>query len=422
MARRASMDSVLVGTVASALMSAMVLMAPCALAGPITPPPGPVASTPGPEPRIAINGVNTPGDSNSIYKISQPGSYYLTGNLAGASGKHGIEITASDVSIDLMGFVLTGVAGSLDGISATADDLDRLSVVNGSVLRFGGDGVDLGTTNGTGSRIERIHAVLNGGEGIRAATSAVVATCTASQNGGNGIGVGYLCIITDCTARGNGGYGIALATGSVSGCSSNLNDDNGFQSYAAVSFVNCSAYGGRTNGFEIGDGGSATDCAAHSNSDDGFVGTYGATFTSCQAYDNLGNGFNVNEGCLIEACTARLNALDGFRIDNDCVIRGCVSDSNGVGLTIGAGIRITSTDNRIESNQCSDCDVGIDADAGGNVLVRNTCADNDTNWILALGNFYGTIIDRTTTLGSSVNGNEAPGSLGSTDANANFSY
>jgi hypothetical protein len=174
-------------------------------AGPITPPPGPVVSTHKTlsevEPRIAINAVNTPGDSNSIYKITQPGSYYLTGNMAGVSGKHGIEITASDVSIDLMGFVLTGVAGSLDGISATADDLDRLSVVNGSVLRFGGDGVDLGTTNGTGSRIEWIHAVLNGGEGIRAATSAVVATCTASQNGGNGIGVGYLCIITDCTAR-----------------------------------------------------------------------------------------------------------------------------------------------------------------------------------------------------------------------------
>jgi len=395
-------------------------------AGPITPPPGPVVSTGKTltevEPRVAINAANTPGDSNSIYKITQPGSYYLTANLTGASGEHGIEITSSDVTIDLYGFVLKGAAGSLDGISATADDLNRINIANGSVLSFGGDGIDLGTTNGTGYRIERVHAWSNGGEGIRAATSAVVAACTANQNSGDGISVGYLSTITDCSVRSNGGYGIALATGSVTGCSSNLNDNSGFKGYAAVSFVDCSAYGSRADGFEVGDGGSATDCVAHSCENDGFVGTYSATFTNCRAYDNLENGFNVNEGCLIEACTARLNALDGFRIDNDCVIRGCVSDSNGAGLTTGAGIRITSSNNRIEANHCSECDVGVDADAGGNILVRNTCADNDTNWILALGNYYGPIVDRTTTLGNSVNGNSASSSLGSTDANANFSY
>ena len=32
------------------------------------------------EPRIAINSTNTPGDADSLYKITQPGSSYLTGN------------------------------------------------------------------------------------------------------------------------------------------------------------------------------------------------------------------------------------------------------------------------------------------------------------------------------------------------------
>ena len=68
------------------------------------------------EPRLELNGANTPGDADSIYKITQPGSYYLSGNLIGASGKHGIEIAARDVSLDLNGFALTGVAGSLNGV------------------------------------------------------------------------------------------------------------------------------------------------------------------------------------------------------------------------------------------------------------------------------------------------------------------
>ena len=48
-----------------------------------TPPAGPVASTPGPEPRTAVNAASTPGDADSLYRITQPGSYYLTENLAG---------------------------------------------------------------------------------------------------------------------------------------------------------------------------------------------------------------------------------------------------------------------------------------------------------------------------------------------------
>ena len=47
-------------------------------AGPLDPPAGPVASTyktlTEVEPRIAINATNTPGDADSIYKVTQPGS------------------------------------------------------------------------------------------------------------------------------------------------------------------------------------------------------------------------------------------------------------------------------------------------------------------------------------------------------------
>jgi hypothetical protein len=69
------------------VVSALILVATAGLliAGPLTPPAGPVTSTYKPlsdvEPRIAINAVNTPGDSSSVFLITQPGSYYLTGNV-----------------------------------------------------------------------------------------------------------------------------------------------------------------------------------------------------------------------------------------------------------------------------------------------------------------------------------------------------
>ena len=61
------------------------------------------------EPRTAISSIPT--------TITQSGSYYLTGNLSGVAGQNGITIVASDVTLDLNGFTLTGVPSSIDGIS-----------------------------------------------------------------------------------------------------------------------------------------------------------------------------------------------------------------------------------------------------------------------------------------------------------------
>src|SRR4029079_13757973 len=114
-------------------------------------PPGPVASTMKTlsevEPRIAVNSINTPGDAASLFKITQPGSYYLTGNITGEVGKHGVEITASGVTLDLNGFDLVGVAsmGNFDGVSTTVNNLANIAVINGSVRNWGDEGVDLGT-------------------------------------------------------------------------------------------------------------------------------------------------------------------------------------------------------------------------------------------------------------------------------------
>jgi len=77
------------------------------MAGDLNPPAGPIVPTMKPldqvEPRVVISTANTPGDADSLFRITQPGSYYLTGNVAGVAGKSGIEVAAADVTIDRIG-------------------------------------------------------------------------------------------------------------------------------------------------------------------------------------------------------------------------------------------------------------------------------------------------------------------------------
>src|SRR5262249_9961969 len=71
--------------------------APPPLPGPPDPPVGPIASTGKTlaqvEPRTPISAATTPGNGGTIYRITQPGSYYLTDNVTGVSGKVGITIS-----------------------------------------------------------------------------------------------------------------------------------------------------------------------------------------------------------------------------------------------------------------------------------------------------------------------------------------
>ncbi|MBC7772077.1 MAG: hypothetical protein H7210_06265, partial [Pyrinomonadaceae bacterium] len=123
--------------VSSLVVAFAGIIAYTAWAGPLDPPAGPVTPTfktlSEVEPRTAINTANTPGDADSRFKITQPGSYYLTGNITGVAAKSGIEIAASGVSLDLNGFDLVGVPGSLDGITLAANNFNGLEIRNGSV-------------------------------------------------------------------------------------------------------------------------------------------------------------------------------------------------------------------------------------------------------------------------------------------------
>src|SRR4051812_29531058 len=90
------------------------------------------------EPRTEINATNTPGDASSIFRITAPGSYYLSGNITGVSPKGGIVIASNDVTVDLNGFAVIGVTGSSSGIRTDTSFSTRgVTIRNGSVRSWG---------------------------------------------------------------------------------------------------------------------------------------------------------------------------------------------------------------------------------------------------------------------------------------------
>ncbi len=373
-----------------ALIAAAVLIASAGAltAGPLTPPAGPVTSTyktlTEVEPRIAINLTNTPGDADSLFKITQPGSYYLTGNITGVVGKHGIEIAVAvngpSVTIDLMGYELAGVAGSLNGISVTVFSTRNVAIRNGTLRAWGGDGVDVFSFSSANNLLDGLRVEGNGGRGISAGVGSMVTGCTARVNTGNGIFADASTVV-GCTAVFNAGGGIFAEGGStVTGCTAQQNSVRGI-----------------------------------------FVGA-GSTVTGCTALGNSGDGIHAGEGCTVTGCTASFNTGDGIEVfsncrvtDNTCAFNG--NGGNGSGIFASGG-----SDNRIEGNNCTGADRGINVDTAGNIIIRNTCSGNSIDWVIAANNVVGPILDRRAPASAAISGFSAPDSTGSTHPNANFSY
>jgi parallel beta-helix repeat protein len=283
--------------------------------------------------------------SSLPYTIAGAGSYYVTSNLVGSVSQYGIRITSDNVTLDLSGYTLIGVPGSLDGVGVTGAHRN-IVVRNGTVREWGGDGVDaLLTDNG---QFEDLLATNNGGSGIRIGASSTIKGCEGSYNALNGIESAAYSNIVDCVAVGNSDNGINAGAGStVTGCNATKNATDG---------VHASALGA------------------------------GLVVTGCVTKDNNGDGIEVLASSLVEGNTADQN--------------GAVGD--------GAGIHVLSAGNRIENNNVTNNDRGIDIDAASNVVIRNSATNNGAAGVaneysdIVAGNTVGPVVD-SSTIGTSSN-------------------
>ena len=197
------------------------------VAGPLTPPSGPV--TPSyktlqeVEPRTPISATTTPGGLGAIYKITQPGSYYLTGNVTPNYFNSAIQVSSSNVTIDLNGYSLLG-AGATGAPSALIVDsgLSNIVVKNGSAIGWPGAGFNLGSA--TNSRAIDLTSAGNGAVGISLGDNATVTGCVSANNGNGGITCGASSLMSNCTARSNQVNGFTgTYAGAISNCRAECN-------------------------------------------------------------------------------------------------------------------------------------------------------------------------------------------------------
>ncbi len=306
-----------------------------ASAGDLNPPPGPIAPTQ----RTPIGASTTPGDADSLFKITLRGSYYLTGNITGVVGKSGVEIAASGVTLDLMGFDLLGVAGSLDGIRVSIAATD-IAVFNGSVRNWAQDGVDLSNT-----------------------TNARLVDLRASGNTAKGIITGVNAVVTGCAANGNGVGGIHVSSGTITNCSANDNTGIGIIASSSVTITNCSA---------------------EFNTGVGIYASAACTITNCSAALNTGDGISVGDSCTVRSntCWANGNGGAGAGIhatnsDNRIEGNNCTDNDRGIDVDVAS--------NFITRNTCSGNLTNWDVAIGNVCLVVNAA----TNAAAIVGNSGG---------------------------------
>lgn len=352
-------------------------------AGNLSPPMGPIMPTMKDldlvEPRVPITALPL--------TISQPGSYYLAAALTGQAGSNGITVAASGVTLDLNGFTLRGGAGSLNGVFVGTGVLHTV-ILNGTITEWGQDGIndssaskttvvrcrlpcnkDDGAELGPGSSCKDSSSEDNGGDGIVMAIDGQLDGCKAAGNGGRGFSLGAAAVVRDSVACLNSGNGMEIGDGStITHCTSDLNGGSGI-----VVFSSASANGSTLAG-----------CTTAGNAAHGISAGNGSTLTACTSSGNTGDGIVAGSGCAITHCTVRRNTGDGIEVFGDGHVLGNTCDSNGVTPGDAAGIHVTSSDNRIEGNNVTDNDRGIQADTSGNLIVRNSASGN--------GDSYGTIV------------------------------
>lgn len=338
---------------ATAAIPALALIASAGLlvAGPLSPPAGPIAPTyktlSEVEPRIAVNDANTPGSAFCAYRISQPGSYYLTGNIAGIAGKDVIIISADHVTLDLNGFTVSG--GNRGILVSTAGTLHHIAVVNGHVKGCAAAGVAFLGTEGGLIREVCVDAVA--GTGIIAGARGTVRGCAVNAcTPGIDAGLGTLCV--DCTAQ---------------GCPS-----ASFQCISDCVFDRCMANYGSGAGFSGLNRNVIRDCAVDSAAGAGITVENDCLIERCRVGQCSDNAIVVTDGSTVRDCEVSRNVADGISAGSRCSILSNSVHDNALSVPTGTGIRITGDggvvrDNRVMNNG----NWGIYASGAANLIAGN---------------------------------------------------
>jgi len=313
-----------------------LLVSPAWAQGSLTPPgtPAPTMKTLDQiEPRNAI--------TNLPYTITTSGSYYVSATLYGSDG---INVSADNVTIDLMGFALSGETTG-EGVYTQNSGI----VIRNGIIAGFGTGVLLANANGC--RLQNLVCISNRYRGIQ--VSASDGRCVGNT-------------ISDCTVSANEEAGVYLGASTAGTCAGN-------------EFNRCVVSDNLSHGFWLNTLFSAGFSVGNRILDSSITANGGsgirlATSSGGQSY-----------GHLIAGCTLTQNATNGIHIDN------------------ASGNRI---ENNTCQSQTGTSSYGIrTANCASNLIVRNLCLGQTSNYLLDSDDTVGPIV---TTSGTLATTNGAP--------------
>lgn len=369
-------------------------------AGPLTPPAGAVAATgkttqevydkvAALEPRIPISAATTPGTAVATYRITQPGSYYLTSNFtASVGGLSAILIATENVTIDLNGFSLDGadLAGGGSAITTNGNfQYANITVRNGAIRRWTGTAFNCPSLRNCSFRDLHLYGSSSSGMLMQTADLAHFFGCRFNQFNATSIGlrVGSQNVIQACTFYGGAISLYARGLGNV---------------------VEQCTVAGAPIGIQHDFHGNLTrECAIY----------------SCATGINLFGGGSAIEGCTVSNCSTGIdvlfNTLSATTGGRNRILNNHIVD-NGVSIAStrnGLHIRANSQGNHVEGNTFLGNFRSAQIDSTNNLFIRNTSAQQTGggDFTIAAGNSVGTIINAT-----------SGGSPTTTDINANIRY
>ena len=338
-------------------------------AGPVSPPAGSVQPTMKTlqevEPRTALSATNTPGDTASVYIITQPGSYYLTGDVRPTGGRNGVMVNADNVTIDLRGYAVDGSSDSTGFRAGITNSGNRrnLRLFNGTIKNFRGYGMigrfdtssfeDLALIDSQGGQLEIMQSSGCTVRNVR----------TRATSGETGIQVGQNCTVEFCTVEG-ATAGITINSGVVRGCTVQNPGGTGINCFAGL-VVDCTVEGANSTssasngGINLGTGAKAERCVLRNCQSAGITLSGRAEVINCQ-FTSCGKGVNTAlsgrgriEGCHFITCnTAAINL-----VGTNSIVMGNRFTGNGANIVAPAGNTIGEV---------------LDFSAGGTPTAANT--------------------------------------------------
>jgi parallel beta-helix repeat protein len=321
--------------------------------------------------------------SSLPYTITNPGSYYVTANLTGISGSDGIDIATNNVALDLNGFTLQGVAGSLNGINIL-NSSKNLSIHNGALDSWGQNGVN--ANNAYNSQFDSL-CVSSNVDGLFTGPNCLVRICTADQNQNTGIAVGNNCNVKDCATSANGSAGIGLGNScTVIGCNASGNS-NGYGISAGFNVNNCNVINcnasGNSAGIQVGSSSGVQACTASGNGSYGIAVANSSAIRDCVASSNITYGIYVTgNSCQVVGSTCTGNSVNGiYIVGNQTAVKDCTAiGNNNYGIDVGANSTVKDC---IASGNGND---GIYIPGSNCQIFGNTCSGNGSYGMYAAGN------------------------------------